>query len=166
MLVLRADLSNATGRCSVFRKMQQRNAKKKALLRRLSKVAAPNGQQLRANQVPSRRFVYIGAVLGQLTIVIGARSRRLLVAVVAEGLTQVNTDDGDDVSEPRKERCRVQNDNKRSASPDIDAPPSPCLVLTGQRVNRRITANGGLRPWARQKSLFLCRARCYAARNC
>jgi hypothetical protein len=125
---------------------------KKAPLRRLSKVAAPNQQ--RANQVPSRRFVYIGTVLGQLTIVIGARSRRRLVAVVAEGLTQFNIDDGDDVSEPRKERCRVQNDNKRSASPDIDAPPSPCLVLTGQRVNRRITANGGLRPWARQNRYF------------
>lgn len=61
---------------------------KKAPLSRLPKVAAPNGQQLRANQVPSRRFVYIGAVLGQLTIVIGAR-RRLFVAVVAEDLTLV-----------------------------------------------------------------------------
>lgn len=48
-----------------------------------------------------------------------------------------SSDDGDDVSEPRKERCKVQNDNKRSASPDIDAPPSPGLVLTGQRVNRQ-----------------------------
>lgn len=74
--------SFAKCKCKCSRGMQ-----KKAPLRRLSKVAAPNGQPPRANQVPSRRFVYIGAVLGQLTIVIGARSRRL-VAVVAEGLTQ------------------------------------------------------------------------------
>ncbi|KAL7975098.1 hypothetical protein HDV63DRAFT_5758 [Trichoderma sp. SZMC 28014] len=147
--------------------MQQRNAKKRPPLCRLPKVAAPNWQQLRANQVPSRRFVYIGAVLGQLTIVIGARSKTAAYSCCRRGLDTClgsSSDDGDDVSEPRNERCRVQNDNKRSASPDIDAPPSPCLVLTGQRVNSGHHSQWRSEALDAAESLFLCRARCYAAR--